>query len=164
MQALILNTGDVIAVDPSWEIVGYEVARRVLILNQKKAFLNLGEGLTVDVPDYTGPHIANVKLSQDNFTLKDQVEADNLVLSPGQRFLVIKTEKTGGGTGHSAHDVYPDGHYVTAIKLSEGDVFDPNEVRVQFFQTGAFTCMIKKPFRVGTMQQSWGGFTRVDVP
>lgn len=52
------------------------------------------------------------------------------------RYIVIKTGVTGGGTGHGANDVYPDGYKVTCKREDE-------EYTVSFYQSGCFTAMIK---------------------
>lgn len=49
-------------------------------------------------------------------------------------FKVIDTRMTGGGTGMGPHDIYPDGHQVTAT-----DAFGRTMV---FFQSGAFVGVI----------------------
>ena len=33
------------------------------------------------------------------------------------RYVVTRTLTTGGGTGHGAHDVFPDGHLVFATRI-----------------------------------------------
>lgn len=60
----------------------------------------------------------------------------------GGEFLVIKTEMTGGGSGNRPGDEYPDGHLVTAKRLTPDGKFDPNGEVVTFYQTGAFTATI----------------------
>lgn len=52
------------------------------------------------------------------------------------KYIVIKTENTGGGCGHGPHDIYPDGHKVTCKRVDK-------KFTVSFYQTGAFTAMIK---------------------
>ncbi|MBE4286747.1 hypothetical protein HJ070_22990 [Vibrio parahaemolyticus] len=63
------------------------------------------------------------------------------------KYIVIKTEMTGGGTGHGANDVYPDGHKVTC-KREDG------KYTVSFYQSGCFTAMIKdiEPIAKATLQ------------
>lgn len=53
------------------------------------------------------------------------------------QYLVVKTEKTGGGIWYGPHDIFPDGHKVTC-KMTGG-----MEHIVSFYQTGAFTAMIR---------------------
>lgn len=65
------------------------------------------------------------------------------------KYIVIKTEITGGGYGHGPHDVYPDGHKVTCVKA------DNESVKVSFFQSGSFTCMIKDIEPVGVARLKW---------
>ena len=52
------------------------------------------------------------------------------------RYIVVKTEITGGGTGNGANDAYPDGHKVTCKGID-------GEFTVSFYQSGCFTAMIK---------------------
>lgn len=60
---------------------------------------------------------------------------------PEGEYLVIKTEMTGGGSGHN--DTYPDGHNVTCKKLDVDGKYDDNGVEVSFYQSGSFTIMIE---------------------
>jgi hypothetical protein len=53
------------------------------------------------------------------------------------RYVVTKTQETGGGTGHGPHDVYPDGHHITAQNLEH------KLIKVTFYQSGSFTAMIE---------------------
>ena len=48
----------------------------------------------------------------------------------------------GGGTGHGAHDVYPDGHHVHCVH-------ENGKHNIDFYQSGAFTAMIKDIVPVG---------------
>jgi hypothetical protein len=50
-------------------------------------------------------------------------------------YIVTHTEFTGGGTGHGPHDVYPNGHYVTARKIQRN--LELGSVR-KFYQSGCF--------------------------
>jgi len=57
-------------------------------------------------------------------------------------YIVEGTSSCGGGTGHGAHDVYPNGHKVTAKRIVER--FGKKEVsdfEISFYQSGSFTCM-----------------------
>lgn len=51
------------------------------------------------------------------------------------QFKVESVSYSGGGTGHGQHDIYPDGHYVTARKVGSC-------VNVSFYQSGCFQGMI----------------------
>ena len=53
-------------------------------------------------------------------------------------YVVTNTAMTGGGTGHGAGDVYPDGHRVTARKILRKDTLGDKK---EFYQTGAFNGM-----------------------
>ncbi|GAB0154560.1 hypothetical protein [Marinobacterium sp. BA1] len=63
------------------------------------------------------------------------------------KYIVTKTEMTGGGTGHGANDAFPDGHKVTC-KREDG------KYTVSFYQSGCFTAMIKDitPIAEATLQ------------
>lgn len=58
------------------------------------------------------------------------------------RWVVVRTEYGGGGTGHGAGDVYPDGHKVTCEKIVDHSW--EYKIRVSFYQTGCFTAMIRE--------------------
>jgi len=64
-------------------------------------------------------------------------------------YIVYKTTMDGGGTGHGPHDVYPDGHHVFCEKA------DDSEVKVDFYQSGAFTAMITDIKPVGKAKRKW---------
>jgi hypothetical protein len=53
-------------------------------------------------------------------------------------YVVTQTEMKGGGIGHGPHDVYPDGHYVTARKILRKDTLGDKK---EFYQTGCFNGM-----------------------
>jgi hypothetical protein len=65
------------------------------------------------------------------------------------RYAVTRTTKDGGGTGHGPHDIYPDGHHVFCQKLDESGI------EVDFYQSGAFTAMIKEIEPVGKAKIKW---------
>lgn len=65
------------------------------------------------------------------------------------RYVVYKTSHDGGGTGHGSHDVYPSGHHVFCEKL------DNRKRKVDFYQTGCFTCMIPDREPVGKATRQW---------
>ena len=68
------------------------------------------------------------------------------------RYVVTKTATDGGGTGHGANDVYPNGHHVWCKKLKEKGlvfVYSTATVNIEFYQSGHFTAMIKDIEPVG---------------
>lgn len=65
------------------------------------------------------------------------------------KFVVEKTEMTGGGPAHGPNDIYPDGWQVTARRLRSDDSYDPKGELIRFYQTGCFNCMVKNPVVVG---------------
>jgi hypothetical protein len=63
---------------------------------------------------------------------------------PKDLFVVTGTEMSGGGTGHGPGDIYPDGHGVTAQRITtEGWAMGD---KVFFRQSGSFTNMILPEF------------------
>lgn len=70
--------------------------------------------------------------------------------TPDTVWTVVDTDFTGGGTGMGVHDVYPDGHFVTA-KGNGG-------VTLTFYQSGCFNGLVP-PHGVELLN----GDTRPDV-
>ena len=71
------------------------------------------------------------------------------------QYIVYKTANDGGGTGHGPHDVYPDGHHVWCVKA------DDHSVKVDFYQSGCFTAMIKDIEPTGRAERRWFYFANV---
>jgi hypothetical protein len=69
-------------------------------------------------------------------------------------YLVTKTSNDGGGMGMGPHDTYSNGHHVFCKKLNKGK-FDKDAVEVNFYQTGAFTAMIRDIKVIRKMQVSY---------
>jgi len=65
------------------------------------------------------------------------------------RYVVYKTTYDGGGMGHGPHDTYPDGHHVYCERLD-----DPG-VKVDFYQSGCFTCMLPDIQPVAKAVRRW---------
>lgn len=68
------------------------------------------------------------------------------------RYAVYETRVHGGGTGSTmtgAPDSYPDGHHVFCHRLGHP------EAKLDFYQTGCFTAMIKDIEPVGKAVLSW---------
>lgn len=57
------------------------------------------------------------------------------------QYVVEETNFGGGGIGMGKHDVYPDGHKITARKLTKSGKYDPKGRRVSFYQSGCFNAM-----------------------
>ena len=97
--------------------------------------IELKEGMEVyaDIPEHFAysNRRGSFKLTHYNITLSQKF--DYLM----GKYIVCSTSFSGGGTGHGPHDVYPDGHHVFCVKA------DDRNVRVDFYQTGCFTAMIK---------------------
>lgn len=64
------------------------------------------------------------------------------------RYVVYKTAKTGGGS-RGPGDTYPSGHHVWCEQLSDRDR------KVDFYQTGSFTAMIKDIVPIGKAKRQW---------
>jgi len=102
----------------------------------------------------SGFNIGDSKI--DEF-LKDNIvplKDEQLLVKEGE-YLVIDTRFGGGsgggnyyGGGGGSSDDYPSGHKVYCQALKDGK-YDRNGVRVSFYQSGCFTCMITdiKPVR-----------------
>lgn len=60
-------------------------------------------------------------------------------------YVVLATNLKGGGTGHSKHDVYPDGHHVSCQSKN-------GKHKVNFYQTGSFTAMIEDIKPIGKVK------------
>lgn len=65
------------------------------------------------------------------------------------KYVVVKTNTEGGGTGHGGHDVYPDGHRVFCENIEHP------HIRCNFFQSGCFTAMIKDIKPIGKAKLTW---------
>lgn len=65
------------------------------------------------------------------------------------KYIVIKTAMDGGGHGHGAHDVYPDGHHVYCVSV------DDSNRKIDFYQSGAFTAMITNIKPIGKAKLRW---------
>lgn len=67
------------------------------------------------------------------------------------RYVVTGTSQEGGGTGMGPHDVYPDGHRVRCVSVEPGK----EGLRLNFYQTGAFTAMIPDITPIGRATATW---------
>lgn len=65
------------------------------------------------------------------------------------KYVVVKTALDGGGTGHDQGDIYPNGHHVVCRKL------DDQKIRVDFYQSGAFTAIIEDIEPTGKATLTW---------
>lgn len=64
-------------------------------------------------------------------------------------YIVIKTSMDGGGEGHGPGDYYPSGHHVWCVKAND------KNVRIDFYQSGAFTAMIEDITPIGKATLNW---------
>jgi len=67
----------------------------------------------------------------------------DVILLGGHEYVVEDARMTGGGTGHGAHDVYPDGWQVRARRLDNGN-YDPKGRLRTFYMSGCFNGMIRE--------------------
>ena len=70
-------------------------------------------------------------------------------------FVVTATAYSGGGSGHGFNDTYPNGHEVTAKRLSQEGQYDPDGEEVSFYQTGSFCQMLEDVEKTRTMRMSF---------
>lgn len=89
-----------------------------------------------DYSDFDGVSFDKKKL-EEAISIPEQEEKFHTNQFIGE-YVVVKTQNTGGGTGHGPHDYYPDGWHVTARKLKNGK-FDKKGLKISFYQDGCFT-------------------------
>lgn len=75
---------------------------------------------------------------KEYFSEPELREVKHPVPKPGN-YRVVRTEYSGGGTGHGPHDIFPDGHKVFAQPVGK------DSPTISFYQTGCFTAMIENP-------------------
>lgn len=106
--------------------------------------LKLGHKIYADVPEhfvYSNKR-GSFKLTHTNITIGGETSYF------AGRYVVVKTKRDGGGTGHGPGDVYPDGHHVFCEAMD-----NPDLPIVDFYQTGSFTAMIENIEPIGTAEQ-----------
>jgi hypothetical protein len=89
-----------------------------------------------------------LKLERASPNLKNAEPA----LAATDRFVVERAVKDGGGTGMGPHDVYPDGHHVTARRLKDQRTYDPDGLAIDFYQSGCFINEIGAVSKLGKMK------------
>jgi hypothetical protein len=86
----------------------------------------------------------------------DESDIGSYNLARGKASFVVETARSqGGGIGHGPNDVYPDGWYVEARRLTEDGKYDSEGEVIRFYQTGCFNCMVENPEIVGKMKMSF---------
>ena len=107
--------------------------------------LETGHKVYTDVPK----HFVYSNCKGDfSLTHSDVVIAGEFAHLAG-RYVVYKTAKDGGGTGHGPNDVYPSGHHVWCEKV------DDAAVKVDFYQSGCFTAMIEDIVPTAHAERKW---------
>jgi hypothetical protein len=111
-------------------------------LLKKGDVIELSRGHTVyaDVPEH---FVYSNKRGSFKMTHHAVRISDELDYFAG-KYVVLRTAMDGGGTGHGAVDVYPDGHHVFCEQLQAP------HLKVDFYQTGCFTAMIEDIAVIGT--------------
>lgn len=71
-------------------------------------------------------------------------------------YVVTRTAKDGGGTGHGPGDVYPDGHHIWAQNV------DNENIKIDFYQTGCFTNMHRDLPVIGKAKAQKWSWERTD--
>ena len=112
---------------------------------QEGDVIELKEGMKVcaDIPEHFVYKPGSYILTHSNITL-----GGNFDYLCGI-YIVYKTTYDGGGTGHGAHDVYSDGHHVFCVKS------DDRNVKIDFYQSGCFRCMIENIEPIGKAELQW---------
>ena len=65
------------------------------------------------------------------------------------KYVVTQTTMDGGGTGHGPNDTYPSGHHVFCVNVDDG------ETKIDFYQSGCFTAMIRDIEPIGKATLKW---------
>lgn len=105
-----------------------------------------GHRVYADVPEHFA--FINCRGVFDKLAHTDVLIGGELAYLAG-RYIVYKTFMGGGGTGMGPHDVFPDGHHVFCERA------DNPLIRVDFYQTGCFTAMIRDITPVGRAERRW---------
>lgn len=114
---------------------------------QEGDIINLEKGMSVyaEVPEHF-----LYENRKGNFSLgHGQILIDKELSYFAGEYIVYKTTYDGGGTGMGPHDVYPDGHHVYAEKANN------NKIKVDFYQSGCFTCMLPDIKPTGKAKRKW---------
>lgn len=182
--ATFLARGDVIQADNSWSMLDLRDrdGQQVVVVNQNTKVIDVKTGrrpaLVVGkrrteralerVLDMRGPKNANMhygsgSAAKDGYATLAMKLAGLGIEVRKKKFLVVDTAMTGGGTGHGRHDVYPDGHRVTAVELDKNNQVKQGGLQVEFYQSGSFTCMVQVVDVVGRMEPTYAAFTPAEA-
>ncbi len=107
---------------------------------------------SVEVGDVICLSVQQIRMLENSSSnLKDAEPA----LAATDRFVVERAVKEGGGTAMGWHDVYPDGHHVTARRLKDQRTYDPEGLEIDFYQSGCFSNQIGAVSKTGKMRQTF---------
>jgi hypothetical protein len=131
----LLKRGDVFSCEKFENLVGTVVHRKVAPAKVDFTDLHFDSSDQVEV---RWTELAAGGWTREHKQILDTgVKSSTLAKKIGKmRFRVVSTYLGGGGTGHGPHDVYPDGHHVTAATM-KGRI-----ITVKFYQTGCFIGMV----------------------
>ena len=158
-----LDTGDVFIVEKGMTVYA-EIPKRFIYANTRldmsldRTDIKVGEikvAPKINVENESEQivkHLSDVLSREEKAKIKEEIKSilqrrkplpDTFDTSIFEgTYVVTRTAMSGGGTGHGPHDVYPDGYKVAAIKLSNGETFNPKGLKISFYQSGCFTAMI----------------------
>ena len=127
----------------------FNKARRETVMEEgKAAVLDMEKPLHLDtfgngMVGYYRTEYSNLDPSFSKKYLTSIDTTDNDELRADAEWVVERDETEGGGTGMGPHDVYPDGHHVTARRLNDDGTYNPDGETIQFYQSGCFTGMVE---------------------
>ena len=145
-QANLLEIGDIFRGDSSLTVTDIAEEDTLLTINQD-----------IDTHRDTGKRSINfkastchpVRYSDRNATLDEILRVKEI--SVKDKFLVVvNTNMQGGGPAPHGESVpFPDGHHVDAVESNKYGEPVENGLKLVFYQTGSFNCMIPFPHYVG---------------
>jgi len=119
------------------------------LLRQGDIFeVKVGDEIYANIPEkYVYDNVTERNVTANNLT-ETEVTVGEIFKTSKSKFdtkkfvgdyVVFRTAKEGGGTGHGRHDVFPDGHHITARKLTRKGTYSKKGLKISFYQSGCFT-------------------------